>query len=80
MKPHRAIFERALGLLEVAADEAVMVGDQLHADVWGAKCLGLRAVWYQSGSAMPQNVGGIAPDATISELADLAAVLESWRH
>lgn len=42
-KPHRRIFERALKLADLRTDEsdqAVMVGDRLLADIWGAKRIG----------------------------------------
>jgi FMN phosphatase YigB (HAD superfamily) len=45
LKPHRALFDKALGDLGVAASEAVMVGDDLRADVFGARELGMVAVW-----------------------------------
>lgn len=45
MKPHRSIFETALAAARVGADEAVMVGDSLKADVHGALAAGLDAVW-----------------------------------
>jgi putative hydrolase of the HAD superfamily len=43
-KPHEAIFRRMLELLEVAPDEAVMVGDSIEDDVEGAHAVGMRAV------------------------------------
>jgi putative hydrolase of the HAD superfamily len=43
-KPHEAIFRRMLELLEVAPDEAVMVGDSVEDDVDGAHAVGMRAV------------------------------------
>ncbi len=49
-KPHPAIFERALKIAEARPEEAFHVGDNLVADVWGAKQLGLRAIWRR----MPQ--------------------------
>lgn len=45
-KPHPEIFQRALRRLQVAPDEAVFVGDNLVADVLGAKAAGMKAVWY----------------------------------
>jgi HAD superfamily hydrolase (TIGR01509 family) len=45
MKPHPALFRRALDDLGVAAQEAVMVGDDLRADVGGARASGMRAIW-----------------------------------
>jgi putative hydrolase of the HAD superfamily len=43
-KPHETIFRRMLELLEVAAPDAVMVGDTVEDDVEGARAVGMRAV------------------------------------
>ena len=43
-KPHETIFRRMLELLDVVADEAVMVGDTLEDDVEGALAIGMRAL------------------------------------
>jgi HAD superfamily hydrolase (TIGR01509 family) len=53
-KPHRAIFERALGELGVSAEDAVFVGDRLDADVYGASRLGMKtvqALWFRADDA-----------------------------
>jgi putative hydrolase of the HAD superfamily len=50
-KPHPAIFERALEALEVAASDAVFVGDRLLEDVRGAGELGMttvQALWFRA--------------------------------
>ncbi|HWB17098.1 MAG TPA: HAD family hydrolase [Vicinamibacterales bacterium] len=44
MKPHPAIFQAALQLMQVAPGEAVMVGDSLMQDVEGAERIGMRGV------------------------------------
>jgi putative hydrolase of the HAD superfamily len=43
-KPHRAPFDRALALLNVASDEALFVGDDYRWDVVGAQNAGVRPV------------------------------------
>jgi HAD superfamily hydrolase (TIGR01549 family) len=43
-KPHASIFRAVLDLLEVAPDEAAMVGDTVEDDVEGARALGMQAV------------------------------------
>jgi putative hydrolase of the HAD superfamily len=43
-KPHETIFRALLDRLEVAAEEAAMVGDQLEDDIEGARAVGMRAV------------------------------------
>ena len=75
-KPHRQIFERALDLVGVTPAEAVMVGDRLVADIWGAKRLGMRAVWRRTPH--PQGEIDVTPDATVDDLTELPAVLEPW--
>jgi putative hydrolase of the HAD superfamily len=43
-KPHPSIFRTALRLLQVPAEEAVMVGDNMKQDIVGARGVGMRAV------------------------------------
>ncbi|MES1246833.1 MAG: HAD family hydrolase [Actinomycetota bacterium] len=48
-KPDPLIFERALGALGVAPENALMVGDKVAIDIAGAKALGMRtcqALWF----------------------------------
>ena len=76
-KPHRRIFDRALELAGASADEAVMVGDRLLADIWGAKRLGMRAVLRRT-AADDQAAVEVTPDAVIDDLTELPAVLRAW--
>lgn len=48
-KPRPEPFERALEQLGVAARDAAFVGDDLEADVRGAKALGMTTVWKLNG-------------------------------
>ena len=43
-KPHASIFRAVLELLEVAPEDAAMVGDTIEADIEGALAIGMRAV------------------------------------
>ncbi len=43
-KPHATIFRRMLELLDVAPEEALMVGDTVEDDIEGAEAVGMRAV------------------------------------
>ena len=50
-KPHPAIFERALALLEVEPARTLFVGDSLVNDVAGASALGMKtcqALWFRA--------------------------------
>lgn len=47
MKPSRAMYRLALATFRVPADQAVMVGDQLVTDVFGANRSGIDAIWVE---------------------------------
>ena len=48
-KPQPGIFQIALELNHVTADEAVMIGDRLDNDIAPAKALGMKTVWLRQG-------------------------------
>jgi putative hydrolase of the HAD superfamily len=77
-KPHQAIFRRALDLAGVAPSDAVMVGDRMVQDIWGAKRLGLRAIWRRPLAGPPQEPVDVEPDAAIDDLTELPPLLERW--
>ena len=77
MKPHRAMFERALALAGADATEAFMVGDDYELDVVGPKRLGIRAVWKTSDAAPPEGAVYF-PDGVIASLEDLPSVVGPW--
>jgi HAD superfamily phosphatase (TIGR01668 family) len=47
MKPSRSGFLRALEILGLKADQAVMIGDQMFTDVWGGNRAGIRTIWVE---------------------------------
>ncbi|HSB02806.1 MAG TPA: HAD family hydrolase [Anaerolineales bacterium] len=76
-KPHPRIFELALSNWYFLPSEAVMVGDNLDADIRGAKSAGLYAVWISRRAG--QNNGDplpVQPDAELDSLDDLPALLD----
>jgi len=73
MKPHRSIFEAALADAGVRADEALMVGDSLRADVEGALAAGLRAVWLRRDGEVVMT--DPAPAPVIRRLDELPAII-----
>jgi HAD superfamily hydrolase (TIGR01549 family) len=76
-KPHRRIFEIALSNWYFLPSEAVMVGDNLDADVRGAQSVGLFTVWIsrRAGGRL-EGQQSIQPDASLSSLSELPAVLD----
>ncbi len=73
-KPDRRIFERALSLLGVGGESAMMVGDNLKSDVEGAQAVGMRTAWLNRQDEPRDNY--IMPDCEIKNLFDLRQALE----
>ena len=54
-KPHATIFRRMLELLEVPAEESMMVGDTVDDDIEGALAVGMRAVLVDREGRYPEH-------------------------
>ena len=78
-KPSRAYFAAALGVLGATAAETTMVGDDVNADIGGAKAVGLRAVLVRTGKFREDTLAAAepAPDAVLDSFADLPDWLAS---
>jgi HAD superfamily hydrolase (TIGR01458 family) len=77
-KPTRAYFDAALTELGASAEEAVMVGDDIEADVGGAKAAGLHTVLVRTGKFREESLAGAEPqpDAVVDSIADVPALLQ----
>jgi putative hydrolase of the HAD superfamily len=76
-KPHPRIFELALANWYLLPSEAVMVGDNLTADVFGAQNAGLYGVWLnRRADPLMEKQEAVSPDASLSSLSELPAVLD----
>ncbi len=75
-KPSREVFEYALSEVRVEAPAAWMVGDNLYADVGGAKAAGLHAIWIHRERLAPREDIPTLPDRVIAHLAELREALE----
>jgi putative hydrolase of the HAD superfamily len=76
-KPHPRIFELAIANWYFLPSETVMVGDNLDADIRGAKSAGLYAVWIsRRAGPSSEDQPRVQPDATVSTLAELPALLD----
>jgi HAD superfamily hydrolase (TIGR01458 family) len=74
-KPSPAFFGSALAMLGVAAERAVMVGDDIVNDVTGAQEAGLAGVLVRTGKFQPADLDRGTPDAVVDSLADVPALL-----
>lgn len=75
-KPDPLPFQRALQQANVAAEQAVHIGDHPSDDIAGARAAGLRSIWFN-----PQNKdwpSGERANGEIRRLNELPALLASW--
>lgn len=80
-KPNPRIFRHVLDQMSVQADQAVMVGDTLGADILGASNAGMGSVWiwkYADTAANRDHLDTIQPDAKVETLSELPALLADW--
>jgi putative hydrolase of the HAD superfamily len=74
-KPAPQVFEHALASVEAAPHEAWMVGDNLYADIGGAKAAGIHAVWIHRGRLELLESAPAQPDRVIGHLSELREAL-----
>jgi HAD superfamily hydrolase (TIGR01458 family) len=78
-KPASAYFHAALEMLGVPAARAVMVGDDIANDVFGAQAIGMTGVLVRTGKFRPADLERTdgAPDHVIGSIADLPELLQA---
>jgi putative hydrolase of the HAD superfamily len=76
-KPHPAAFLAAMAAIgETDPAACVFVGDRPFDDIYGAARVGMRTVFIPH-SGLPPHPGSV-PDAVITRLAELPALLDRW--
>lgn len=75
-KPQPEPFVEMVARLGGTVETAVYIGDDPRADIVGAKTAGLRGIHFRSSDRFPP--ADIEPDATITALTDLPAILHAW--
>lgn len=76
-KPHRPMFEAALGFLQSPPERTAMLGDRLDTDIQGAQVAGFATILVLTGVTTVQEarVSRIKPDYCFSNLIEL---MERW--
>lgn len=69
-KPDKRIFQAALLGLGLAAQDVLFVGNDMYRDVFGAKQLGLKTVYFSSNQGR-KTADGAEPDYIIYQFAEL---------
>jgi putative hydrolase of the HAD superfamily len=76
-KPHPRAFEIALAQWNISPHEAVMIGDSLEADIFGAKNLGMQTIWItRRAQFKDDDMRRIKPDFSLRKLNELLPTLE----
>jgi putative hydrolase of the HAD superfamily len=76
-KPHPRAFEIALAQWNISPHEAVMIGDSLEADIFGAKNLGMQTIWItRRAQFKDEDMRRIKPDFSLRKLNELLPTLE----
>jgi len=78
-KPDQEIFKIALAKLGVKAENAVMVGNRIDADIVGANRIGMKSVWFKWNNRYEDKIDSQEErsDFIIKELAELPQLLSS---
>ncbi|XP_041644910.1 N-acylneuraminate-9-phosphatase [Cheilinus undulatus] len=77
-KPCVSIFRLCFNMLQVEAQDCIMVGDSLDTDIQGGINAGVRAtVWINRGGSVPD--GSVKPDYTIPTVLDLPDILKQLK-
>jgi putative hydrolase of the HAD superfamily len=74
-KPAVAIFNYALGLLEISADEGIMIGDKLTTDILGSGSIGMRNIWINHHGL--QSGDEIVPAYEVTRLQEILPIINN---
>ncbi|MFF2911235.1 HAD family hydrolase [Paenibacillus sp. NPDC057934] len=74
-KPDASIFEHALGLLDIAPEQGVMVGDKLTTDILGGLSAGITTVWINRTGK--DKDPAITPNYEIGHLTELLPLVQT---
>jgi putative hydrolase of the HAD superfamily len=75
-KPRPEIFQVALELLEAQAERSVMVGNDMRADIMGAKEAGIKTILIGNKNEIP--CSAFQPDSIIDSLLEIPATIKKW--
>ncbi len=79
-KPHRLLFEAVLNTWQLPAEQVVMIGDMLNADILGAQRVGMHQIWITADAdneSNRQNAAAIEPEAITDNLSDVPTLIRS---
>ncbi len=77
-KPAEQPFRALLASWQLPAEQTVMIGDTLDADILGAQRVGMRQIWLTTEAGRSDNLaqaGRIVPEATVARLEQIPEAL-----
>jgi putative hydrolase of the HAD superfamily len=74
-KPDARLFQAALAALQVPADRALYVGNDMYRDVFGAQQAGMQAAFFPTQYGAHEHAG-VVPDYRLARFADLLEIVE----
>jgi HAD superfamily hydrolase (TIGR01458 family) len=78
-KPSRDFFHTALEILNVKAENTIMIGDDIASDIGGSQNAGLKGILVRTGKFKESDlVSGIEPHAVIDSIADFPVWFEKY--
>lgn len=79
-KPNYLIFEKALKTIKGKANESVMIGNDVYADILGAQKIGMTTVFYSKVESDINSLrnSNVKPDYVINDLLDLIKISTEW--
>lgn len=69
-KPDRRLFEAVLDKLEIVPENVLFVGNDMYRDIFGARQLGIKTVFFTSNQGRQQR-NGVSPDYIIYRFIEL---------
>jgi putative hydrolase of the HAD superfamily len=69
-KPDKRIFKAALSVLGLRPENVIFVGNDMYRDIYGAKQLGIKTVFFSSNQGR-KTAEGVEPDYIIYEFSEL---------
>jgi HAD superfamily hydrolase (TIGR01458 family) len=76
-KPAAAAFTAALEQIDVAPDRAVMLGDDVVNDIFGAQAIGITGALVRTGKFRDADLAAGTPDLVLDSVAELPALLSA---
>ncbi|NLI83253.1 MAG: HAD family hydrolase [Deltaproteobacteria bacterium] len=79
-KPDGRLMQKALSGINLKGEEVLFVGNDMYRDIFGARQLGLKTVFFPSNQGL-QEMAGVEPDRVIREFSELPRAIRGlgWR-